>query len=93
MLKINKDMSVIDELFGRFREQPTVKTVGDPLPNSVMLKKGAAQDEIFRALSINTFLLAVKTSEANGAMVVYNAARKTATIYHTNGGNSQIKHD
>lgn len=83
-------MSFVDELFNTFRN---TKTVSDPLPKAVSLEKDASQNEIFRALSVNTFLLDIKTSKANGANVVYNAASKTAEIYHQNGSVSLIKHD
>ena len=86
-------MNFVDELFGSFRKQPSAKSGSDPLPNAILLKQGYAQYEIFRALSINTFLLEAKTAESKGAKVVYDAATKTANIYHTNGSVSQIKHD
>lgn len=83
-------MSFVDELFNSFRNP---KTVSDPLPKAIALEKDASQEDIFRALSINTFLLAVKESEANGARVLYTAASKKAEIYHQNGSVRRIKHD
>lgn len=65
---------------------------GTPLPQSVSLRKGATPDEIGKASTVNTFLLAATVAMSRGLNVAYNPATKTDTITDLSGGQTTIEH-
>jgi hypothetical protein len=75
--------------------KPSVHTdsYGTPLPREVLLYSGASLKEIGRALSTNTFLLAVSVSRMNGDTVIYNPSSKSAVIIEPDGDILSISHE
>lgn len=64
---------------------------GTLLPKSVYLASGSSMEELGKALTINTFLTAVKLNMQKGNLVQYVAEEKTAYITQ-NGFISTISH-
>ena len=67
-------------------------SLGNRLPEVVYLMKDSDIETSLRALSINTFLLAVNTAISNGKIVTYDAALKSATISDNNIGSTIVSH-
>ena len=60
-------------------------SIGNLLPEGVGLNAGAKLGERLRALTVNSFLLAVEVALINGKTVIYDATLKEAAITDQDG--------
>ena len=67
-------------------------TLGNPLPQGIMLPSNATPDQIGHALTVNSFNLAAAVALEKGNIVIYDASTKSATISKPNGMITFISH-
>ncbi len=67
-------------------------SAGNLLPKNNVLDKNATPAEIWRALTVNCFNIAVSIAMAKGLEVIYDASTNSATISEPDGMDSFIFH-
>jgi hypothetical protein len=68
-----------------FIKEDNTDSIGNALPKDVWLSSNATRDEIGRALTVNSFNLAVAVAMRQGKTVVYDSGTKQATIQRADG--------
>jgi hypothetical protein len=66
---------------------------GNELPKNIWLPSDATQEMIGKALTVNSFLLAVKVNIKKGKKVAYDQESKSATITDEQGRTMFISHN
>lgn len=67
-------------------------SLGNPLPQGIMLPMNATPDQLGHALAVNSFNLAASVALEKGKVVIYDASTKSATISEPNGMTTFISH-
>lgn len=67
-------------------------SIGNEMPNGIVLGQGCGQERINEALAVNTFRLAAKMAILNNKTVIYDKDSKSATITESSGLSSIISH-
>lgn len=68
-------------------------SIGNELPQGIMLTSNATAEQSSKALVMNSFLLAVRAAMQKGKFVVYDADSKTASITDEHGRESIVWHE